>query len=349
MAGARERRLLFCCRGSTQDGLGHVIRTRAVIDRLPADCHAELVVLGSDRCAAPLLDGLAIPWSIEADDAAVAERARALDPGIVMLDTMTLDAGVFDAVADGRVTVSLSPIFDHLDRVDLTFSRTRYAHDGSVPDAPNRRHGLQYAIVRGDCSRIDTETYERHLAESPMALAISMGGADAANRTLHVLEALRDVAAPMTFWVLLGEGYAHSYNALVEAVKRDHRHEVILAKTNQSMWRILRNCSLAILAGGVTTYEAAYAGLPSINLLDTESHSFLVQELVERGAALIGGAIDAGDGAALRAEVDRLERDRGRLLAMHRACQELIDGRGADRVLDEVFRHAAALSEVAAR
>ena len=36
----------------------------------------------------------------------------------------------------------------------------------------------------------------------------------------------------------------------------------ILAKTNRSMWRVLGNCSLAILAGGVTSYEAAFAGCP---------------------------------------------------------------------------------------
>lgn len=341
MSADRERRLLFCCRGSADDGLGHVIRTRAVVDRLPTGTSAELLVLGADDCAAPLLDGVAVPWAIERDDSAAAARAAELDPGVVVLDTMRLERPVFDAVAAGRVTASLSPIFDHLDDVDLAFSRTRYAADGSVPSAPNRRHGLEYAIVRPDCRRIDTPLFERHLDESPMAIAISMGGADAANRTLEVLDALRGLAAPATFWVLLGEGYGHSYDALVEAVKRDHRHEVILAKTNQSMWRILRNCSLAILAGGVTTYEAAYAGLPSINLLDTESHAFLVRELVERGAALVGGAIDTGDGSALRAEVDRLEHDRAALLSMHRACHELIDGRGAERVLDEIVRHAA--------
>ena len=348
MSADRERRFLFCCRGSAQDGLGHVIRPRAVIERLPDDASAELIVLGRDECAAPLLDGVAVPWSIVEGDDAVAARAAELDPGIVMLDTMTLDASVFESAAAGRVTASLSPIFDRLEQVDLAFSRTRYAQDGSVPDAPNRRHGLEYAIVRPDCRRIDTHLFGRHLAESPMAIAISMGGADAPNRTLEVLEALRGLGAPATFWVLLGEGYGHSYDALVEAVKRDHRHEVILAKTNQSMWRILRNCSLAILAGGVTTYEAAYAGLPSISLLDSEAHEFLVRELVEHGAALIGGAIDAGDGAALRAEVDRLEGDRETLLEMHQNSKQLIDGRGAERVLDEVMRHAASRSTVPA-
>ncbi len=334
---ARERRLVFCCRGSARDGLGHVIRTRAVVDALPDGYAAELVVLAGDDVAAPLLEGVAIPFSFAGSDDGLRERVEAFDPGAVVLDTMSLDRGVFEAVAAGRVTASLSPIFDQLADVDLAFSRTRYLADGSVADAPSRRHGLDYAIVRPECRRIETGRFEGHLAESPMAIAISMGGADAPNRTLEVLDALRGLAAPATFWVLLGEGYAHSYNELVEAVKRDQRHEVILAKTNQSMWRILRNCSLAILAGGVTTYEAAYAGLPSINLLDTEAHSFLVRELVENGAALIGATPDTDGGEGLRQAVDELESDRAALLRMHTACHELLDGEGTRRVLDEVI------------
>jgi spore coat polysaccharide biosynthesis predicted glycosyltransferase SpsG len=336
VSGGRERRVLFCCRGSAADGLGHVIRTRAVVDRLPDGVEAELLVLGADRHPVALLDGVRVPWTIEASDAALAERVDAFDPGVVVLDTIRLEQPVFSHVAADRVTASLSPIFDRLDEVDVAFSRTRYGSDGSVPDAPNRRHGLPYAIVRPDCVRIETPTFERHLRESPLSVAVTMGGADAPNRTLEVVEALRGMAAPATFWVLLGEGYAHSYNDLVEAVRLDHRHEVILAKTKQSMWRILRNCSLAILAGGVTTYEAAYAGLPSINLLEQADHTFLVRELVEHGAAeCIAGPV--GQGEALRAAVDRLEADRASLLRMHRACHGLIDGRGASRVLDEVL------------
>jgi spore coat polysaccharide biosynthesis predicted glycosyltransferase SpsG len=336
----QAHRFLFCCRGSSDDGLGHVIRTRAVIDRLPAGIEAELVVLGRDECAAPLLEGLAVPWTISTGDGTITERAAAFEPNVVVFDTIGLERAVFESVAAGRLTASLSPIFDHLDQVDLAFSRTRYDHNGIASVAPGRHYGLEYAIVRPECRRSDSVLFEKHLGESPMAIAISMGGADAPNRTLEVLDALHDMPVPATFWVLLGEGYAHSYRALVDCVKRNHRQEIILAKTNQSMWRIMRNCSLAILAGGVTTYEAAYAGLPSINLLEREGHGFLVRELVERGAALIGGTVDDRGHEGVLREVTRLERDRDAVLAMHRATTGLIDGRGAERVLEELVRSA---------
>ena len=331
---------LFVCRGSAEDGLGHVIRTRAVAEALPPGTGAEVVAIG-DSLAAAMLDGLALPWTVVSADADVAGRSAE----VVVFDTIPLDGAVFDALAPGAVTASLSPIFDHLDRVDLAFNRTRYGESGPASD-PRLHYGLEYAIVREACRPIDTAVFEAHLAEDPLSIAITMGGADAPNRTLRVLDALRDVRAPATFWVLLGEGYAHSYRDLVNAVKRDARHEVVLAKTNRSMWRILRNCSLAILAGGVTTYEAARAGLPSVNLMASAGHAFLVRELVEKGAAIDAGVLGDAGLASLRATIDRLEQSRDELLQMHLAAKPLIDGRGAQRVVEAIAARQSSASGV---
>ena len=332
---------LFVCRGSAEHGLGHVIRTRAVAEALPPGTQAEVVAIG-DSLAAAMLDGLELPWSVVGEDSDMAGRTAE----VVVFDTIPLEAAVFEALADGALTASLSPIFDHLDRVDVAFNRTRYSEAGPAPDDPRLLYGLEYAIVREACRPIDTKTFEAHLAEDPLSIAISMGGADAPNRTLRVLDALRDVRAPATFWVLLGEGYAHSYRDLVESVKRDARHEVVLAKTNRSMWRILRNCSLAILAGGVTTYEAARAGLPSVNLVESAGHAFLVRELAERGAAIDAGVLDDAGLASLRATIDRLEQSREDLLQMHLAAKPLIDGEGARRVVEAIAERQSSRSGV---
>jgi spore coat polysaccharide biosynthesis predicted glycosyltransferase SpsG len=338
-------RLLLACRASATDGLGHLIRTRALAERIPASVDAELVVIG-DALAAPLLEGLGVPAAIVDQDDALLEHAAAMQPEAVVLDMMSLDAAVFSRLADRALTVSLSPVFDHLDAVDLAFNRTRYEAAG-LATAPNRRYGLEYAIVRSNVDRIDTGLFRRQLARERLAVAVSMGGADAPNRTLRVLEGLRSLPAPATFWVLLGEGYGHSYHELVDAVRLDRRHEVILAKTNQSMWTILGNCSLAILAGGVTTYEAVYAGLPSINLFTSESHGFLVRELEEAGTALNGGLFDDEGLARLDATVAALGADRDRLFDMHVASRGLLDEHGADRVLGEVLTAVRARSRAA--
>jgi len=188
-------------------------------------------------------------------------------------------------------------------------------------------------VISPNCRKIDSEQFYYTLNSERLSVAISMGGTDAANKTLRVLETVKSSRQRILFWVLLGEGYAHSYQALVDCISGSH-HEVIIAKTNDSMWRILSMCSLAILAGGVTTYEAAFAGLPSINLLEDLNHSFLIQELEDKGVSIIAEKPFPEALSDLNFILDTFAENRGQLLKMHEQLQGVIDGGGAARVVD---------------
>jgi spore coat polysaccharide biosynthesis predicted glycosyltransferase SpsG len=235
------------------------------------------------------------------------------------------------------MTVSLSPIFNRLLEVDVVFHRTAIRGENwpAVGTKPLVRSGLEYAIIGEHCHRIPEDMYRRNLEREALSIAISMGGTDAANKTLQVVRTIKQIPERLVVWVLLGEGYAHSYQDLVDAM-RGSQHEIVLAKTNDSMWRILSTCSLAILAGGTTTYEAAYAGLPSINTLETDQHLFLVQELVERGLCLCAGRTFPESLGALTSMVSHLNANRQELATMHVRSRGAIDGLGVQRVISEI-------------
>ena len=163
-----------------------------------------------------------------------------------------------------------------------------------------------------------------------------MGGTDAVNKTLAILNMVKEVPDKVLFWALLGEGYTHAYEDLVRCI-RGSKHEIILAKTNDSMWRIINSCSLAILAGGTTTYEAVYAGLPSINTLETEEHYFLIQELVEKGVCANAGYIFEESLHTLRGAITYYSHHRDVLYTMHERASGMIDGNGAQRVAEEIY------------
>src|SRR5690606_13803362 len=99
---------------------------------------------------------------------------------------------------------------------------------------------LDYAIIQENCKNIRTSAYEDNLELQHFPIAISMGGGDAANKTLSVLRSLKKCPVPATFWVMLGEGYKHSFDKLVNEIISDSKHEIILARANKSMWQILK-------------------------------------------------------------------------------------------------------------
>jgi len=336
-------RVLFLCRGSTRDGLGHVMRSRTVAESMRGLASVQMVVIG-DRYVSALLHGRTVPHVVVEDESAALAEYTAMSPDVVVFDMLRFGRDPFRWIAQSCPTVSLSPVFDRLHEVDHFFHRTVEVGDdfdaasfGGVVHA-----GLEYAVIRPECRAIEESAYRRHLDDRALAVAISMGGADAGNKTLRVLQRMRRITRPILFWILLGEGYGHSYEALTACVAESPRHEMILAKTSDSMWRILGGCTLAVLAGGTVSYEAARAGLPAINLFESGDQEYLCRELVDRGVAWSAGyplpaAIDRA--ADLVARFD-LRRDD--LLAAHRRCRRLIDGRGADRIAAAIAGLASA-------
>ncbi len=334
-----SRPVLFVCRGSVQEGLGHVMRSRAVARELARSHAVRFVVIG-DESPLNLLARYGLDFEIVPGvEDAVAEFER-LRPGVVVFDLLRFPSEHVAAFGRSAHLVSLSPVFDQLAAVDTVFHRTCVTPP-EWEGIPSVRAGLQYAVLGEHVERIESGAFRKGLERRERAVAIAMGGADAANKTQAVLDLLKPSEHPLLLWVMLGEGYKHSYEELARSV-RGSRHEIILAKTNDSMWRILQTCSLAILAGGITTYEAAYAGLPSINVLADPAHRFLLRELEDHGVctSVAGDPAELGQRLAERAEA--LVTGTNALLKMHLASENLIDGLGAQRIALAVERECLA-------
>ena len=331
-------RILFACRGSTQGGLGHVMRSRSVAIEMARRNSVRMVIVGDEYVDA-LVSNRGLNYQIVECEAELAGYYEEFQPHVVVFDALQFSESLIERMRQRCVTVSLSPVFNLLNQVDLVFHRTiHFGEDWAVADGhgPEIRFGLQYAVVRNQCLRISEDEYTRSLKQNPLAIVVSMGGGDAGNKTLATLRAIQAVPCPLLIWVLLGEGYGHSYQSLVDCVKENKQHEIILAKTSESMWRVMRTCSLAILAGGTVSYESAFAGLPAINVFENTKHMFLIRELVESGICLSAGypfheALDV-----VTANLAFLERNRDELLTMHRNSQGVIDGNGARRIAEEI-------------
>jgi len=318
------------------------MRSRTVALAARDSLDARVVVIGDD-CVAPLLRDRGLRFTLTGTEDEAAEAALDANPDIVFFDALALDGAIFHRLRTGRTAVGLSPVFTHLRDLDLAFHRTReLSHELQAVDRAGRlRAGLEYAVVRPGCEPIASDAFDRAVSAERLSLAISMGGGDAGNLTLESLRAVAEVERPLLIWCLLGEGYGHCYNQLA-AVAASARHEIVLAKTSDSMWRILSQCALAVLAGGTVTYEAARAGLPAINLFPIAEHRFLARELIELGAA----RECAPD--RLAALVAELERDRDRLRAMRERCASLLDGQGAERIVRETIAHHQSRTRAAA-
>ena len=267
----------------------------------------------------------------------IASEVEEYGPDVVMFDLTSLEASIVESVrSQTRCLASVSPIFDQMSHMDLSFTRTpRFEPIEGV----TTYGGLKYTIFNDYCVRITDDIFHRNNSRDELPVAICLGGADSANKTQLVLDALVQISVPCTFWTLLGQGYEHSYSSLAETVRNTHHHEVVLANTSRSMWTVMGNCVLAVTAGGLTAMEAVYSGLPAITLLREPAHRELLTHLFDVDAVLDGGSFDDASLSRLKATIEQLHGDRAELAAWRKRCQGLIDDNGPARVLNVLQKH----------
>jgi spore coat polysaccharide biosynthesis predicted glycosyltransferase SpsG len=330
-------KVLMICKGSAKDGLGHITRTLSVALAMQKTFQVYIVVIG-DLFVDNLFSGKKVDYSLVSSALEAVELFNKLRPAIVVFDLLDINQDGFVHIANSTMTVSLSPIFNYLDQVDYIYHRTSILGDDwpKGQEKPVTKSGLEYAVINPSCRQITEEYFRQNLLFQELSVAVSMGGIDAANKTLQVLKVIKTVPHKLLIWVILGEGYAHSYQDLLDSMK-DSKNEIILVKTNDSLWRILSTCSVAILSGGTTTYEAAYAGLPTINLIEDERHAFLIQELLEKKVSVRAGSNWVEGLIYLPAILGDYFRHRDKLLCMHQNSKALIDGLGAERITQDVL------------
>jgi len=327
-------KVMFLCRASASEGFGHLFRCHSLIEAAPEGVTPYLVIHGSpNHFFTP--DNLAAPEKIINRSRDFISAVREVSPDILIFDLNRLDETVFSRLSRERFTVCLSPLFEHISRVQQLFHRT--VHLPSEVAGPSLYAGPQYAIISHNCRPIPNGIYRERLDEPQLAVGVSMGGGDAPNKTLAILRALTAYSERAIFWIFLGVGYAHSYDLLVEESHRSRLHEVVLIKASKSMWSVLGNCHLAILAGGVTAYDAAYAGLPALNLVESPDRLFLLRELVEKNACLHAEAFGETALGKLPGLLADINTDRERLAKVRRNSQQLVDGRGGERVWQRIL------------
>jgi spore coat polysaccharide biosynthesis predicted glycosyltransferase SpsG len=330
-------RIQIICRGSVKHGLGHLFRTRTFAKVARARYKTEIIAITE-----PQLEKIFYEFPDEVKyirtDQECESLVRKFNPDILVFDLTEIDNEVFQSLKKyARLIVSISPIFSHTKEIDLLFTRTSYFEQ--VPGI-KIYGGLEYSIFNEYCKKIPSYEYKKNLKKPRMPIAISMGGTDSPNKTLKIVRSLIHFPQELTLWVALGEGYSHSYNDLVDTIREGYSHEIIMAKASKSTWDILGNSVLAILAGGLTTVEAVYAGLPSINIFDQQKQmDATARELFQLNIAQNGHLFTDSSLKMMVQKINFYYFNRQELLRMRKKTRNLIDNKGSERVLKIIKNH----------
>lgn len=335
----KKVKILFICKASIQDGIGHLHRTKHVAEKAKQHADVKIFIIGDDMLSS-IFNISTIEFEFYTGEVDVIKDTERYGPDIIFLDMLTLTYDVFRFFRRFKLLVGLSPVFNRINNMDLFFNRSSYLPEYLLNELGKVKLycNFKYAVIDDRVQRIPFDMYQENLGKPSLSIVISMGGTDASNKTLNILQAIRQVKNPLLVWVLLGEGYEYSYQELVNCMNKSG-HEIILAKTNSSMWEILKMCSILISAGGITTYEAVYAGLPSINLFDLKKRKFLLKELERKKVCICLDVDFKKELTDLIELIEGLFDFRDALLKMHMNTRNLLDQKGGERIVLESIRY----------
>ncbi|CAE6881393.1 Spore coat polysaccharide biosynthesis protein [Vibrio sp. B1REV9] len=208
--------------------------------------------------------------------------------------------------------------------LDQTLGRSEVDYASSNTEA---LVGSEYALLRMDFSNKREAALSRQLSDAPLKVLVSMGGIDAPNATLKVLESLC-CHINADFTVLLSPRAPHFQQVNAWCLTQPNvRHQEFVS----DMASVMLEHDIAIGAPGTTSWERACLGLPNIIVPLAENQQLICEQLVKHNAAI---HVDIKDipstlhGAFLKV-IEEWSQFREANLA-------LCDGRGVRRVIFEI-------------
>ena len=95
---------------------------------------------------------------------------------------------------------------------------------------------------------------------------------------------------------------------------------------------------MCVLPGGITSFEAVYAGLPAINFFETESQRFLLREIVDENATFDFGVYSPETLGLISNFIEDVYYNRKKLFQTHINTKMLIDLKGTERIINKLIK-----------
>ena len=244
------------------------------------------------------LGGERVDWLI-ADHYGLDEQwERALRPHVKKIM-------VIDDLADRRHDCDLL-----LDQNFFINGETRY--DGLVPPSCTKLLGPKYALLRKEFREARNNLRER--SDEAKRILVSFGGADPANITGMAIEGLSDPKLlHLQVDVVIG-----SQNPNREKIEKlvQKRPGTALHIQATNMAELMSNADLAIGAGGSTTWERLFLGIPSIVIPIAKNQIPPTRDLCDLGVIMSPGESGEMSPKRLKAAVVKMLNNPQNLLEM---------------------------------
>ncbi|WP_460267408.1 glycosyltransferase, partial [Clostridium tertium] len=162
-------------------------------------------------------------------------------------------------------------------------------------------------------------------------ILVALGGSDPKQLIFKVLAAADQVPAikDKNMMFVMGSASPHQ-EAVRRQIEKKPQYKVI-EQTND-MAGLMKQADAAIVAGGISLYEAICIGVPCLVLSQVEHQTTTAKTFAEQGAALNLGLGELVPGETLIYQMSRIVSSYPLRLSLHKGGRPFVDGKGIKRV-----------------
>jgi spore coat polysaccharide biosynthesis predicted glycosyltransferase SpsG len=320
---------VFRVAGGPRLGFGHIVRALSLSKAMQAAPRTDMRGTAETKKVAHRLGA----WVKEQSLAAVLAKG---DVGLLVIDDPDARAAAealtlarrYGAMVASIHDLGLAPIASDL-AIDGSLAMLRKVWPATDALLGPRYTVLDPALLTSGPSAAVGQSM-RAQSEGRLRVLVSLGGGPRVTAALRIAREIAD--ANQDAWVTLAAGFS--------ARPLQTRHPRVRLLESPSWLRSeLARVDVAVVAGGVTLYEAALLGVPTVSLAVVAAQMPTIRAFERVGASIAAGCLAPGDRAAAekaRARavqaVEALLADEEKRRAMAVQGQQQVDGRGALRV-----------------
>jgi UDP-2,4-diacetamido-2,4,6-trideoxy-beta-L-altropyranose hydrolase len=188
--------------------------------------------------------------------------------------------------------------------------------------------GTRYVLLREEF--LVWKRWKRKIPEIAQNILVTLGGSDPENVTRKVFDAILQLEFNrLNVIIVANNQYSDQLKGLIEESKVN----IELRSNVEKMSDLMAWADIAVSAGGTSTWELAFMGLPMIALAIADNQCQIVEELGKVQVAVNIGWHEDVTSSIIADHISELICDQKRRSEISQRAQVLVDGKGAYRVL----------------
>lgn len=217
---------------------------------------------------------------------------------------------------------------------DVVLNQNLHAHEGLYENRESYTRlllGTRYVLLRREF--LKWRGWNREIPQVARKVLVTLGGGDPDNVTLKVIQALQRVEVEGLEAVVVIGPISSDYQELQTAVQHSPP-PIRLEQNATNMPALMAWADAAVSAGGSTSWELAFMGLPSAILVLADNQDTAVQVLAKREVVVSLGHADSAEAEDIAQTLTRVLRNRGMRHQLSQKGRRVVDGSGAFRVIE---------------